>query len=97
VSDDKGSVTVEIFGHEYKIKGEVDVEYMSRLARHVDERMKEVAKGTPAVGSLAKIGILAALNIADELFRERDEKRRVMEDVEATTRRMRRKLEEIVP
>jgi cell division protein ZapA (FtsZ GTPase activity inhibitor) len=60
--------------------------------------MKEVAKGTPApVGSLAKIGILAALNIADELFRERDEKRRVMEDVEATTRRMRRKLEEIVP
>ncbi len=97
MSDEKDSVTVEIFGHEYKIKGEADVEYMTKLARHVDKRMKEVAKGTPAVGSLAKIGILAALNIADELFRERDEKRRVMEDVEATTLRMRRKLEEIVP
>jgi cell division protein ZapA len=96
VSDEKDSVTVEIFGHEYKIKGEADAEYMTQLARHVDRRMKEVAKGTP-VGSLAKIGILAALNIADELFRERDEKRRVMEDVETTTRRMRRKLEEIVP
>jgi cell division protein ZapA (FtsZ GTPase activity inhibitor) len=57
--------------------------------------MKEVAKGTP-VGSLAKIGILAALNIAEELFEERNEKRRVMEDVEATAGSMRRKLEEIV-
>ena len=97
MSGEKDSVTVEIYGQEYKIKGEEDGEYMAELARHVDKRMKEVAKGIPAAGSLAKISILAALNIADELFRERDEKRRVMEDVETTTRRMRRKLEEIVP
>lgn len=96
MSDEKGSVTIEIFGHEYKIKGEADPEYMTKLARYVDQRMKEVAQGT-SIGSLAKIGILAALNIADELFNERNEKRKVLEDVETTTRRMRRKLEEIVP
>lgn len=96
MSDDKGSITVEIFGHEYKIKGEADPEYMSEIARYVDKKMKEVAQGTP-VGSAAKIGILAALNIADELFRERREKRRAMEDVETATRRMRQKLEEIAP
>jgi cell division protein ZapA len=95
VSDQKGSVTIEIFGHEYRIKGEADPEYMAKIARYVDAKMKEVSQGA-SVGSLAKIGILAALNIADELFQERSEKQKITEDVEAATRRMRRKLEEIV-
>jgi cell division protein ZapA len=94
VSGEKDSVTVEIFGHEYKIKGHADPEYMTQLAQYVDRKMREIAQGTP-VGS-ARIGILAALNIADELFKERNEKREVMEDVDAATVRMRRKLEEIV-
>lgn len=94
--DDDGTITVEIFGHEYRIKGEADPEYMTQIARFVDTRMREVSKGTP-VGSLAKIGILAALNIADELFRERGEKQKITDDIEDATRRMRRKLEEIVP
>ena len=95
MSDQKGSVTIEIFGHEYRIRGETDPEYMAKIARYVDAKMKEVSKGT-SVGSLAKIGILAALNIADELFQERSEKQKITEDVEKATRRMRRKLEEIV-
>ncbi len=94
--DDDGTITVEIFGHEYRIKGDADPEYMTQIARFVDTRMREVSKGT-SVGSLAKIGILAALNIADELFKERGEKQRITDDIEDATRRMRRKLEEIVP
>ena len=94
--DDDGTITVEIFGHEYRIKGEADSEYMTQIARFVDTRMREVSKGA-SVGSLAKIGILAALNIADELFRERGEKQQITDDIENATRRMRRKLEEIAP
>jgi cell division protein ZapA len=94
VSSERDSVTVEIFGHEYKIKGHDDPEYMTQLAQYVDRKMREIAQGTP-VGS-ARIGILVALNIADELFKERNEKRRVMEDVDAAASKMRRKLEEIV-
>jgi len=37
------------------------------------------------------------LNIAEELFRVKTEKQKVLQDVETSTRRMRRKLEEIVP
>jgi cell division protein ZapA len=92
--DQKGSVTIEIFGHEYRIRGEANPEYMAEIARYVDTKMREVSQGTSA-GSLAKIGILAALNIADELFRERRDKQKITEDVETVTRRMRRKLEEI--
>jgi cell division protein ZapA len=95
VTDERDSVTVEIFGHDYRIRGDVDPDHITEIARYVDMKMKEVAQGTP-VGSLAKIGILAALNIAEELFKERNEKRRVMEDVETAACRMRRKLEEIV-
>ena len=96
MSDDKGSVTVEIFGQEYKIKGDTDPAHMAEVAQYVDGKMKELSQGAP-VGSLAKIGILAALNIADELFRERAEKRKIQDGIESATDRMRRKLEEIAP
>ncbi len=96
MSDEKDGVTVEIFGHEYKIRGNADPDYILEIAQYVDGKMKEVAHGTP-VGSLTKIAILAALNIAEELFRVKTEKQKVLQDVETSTRRMRRKLEEIVP
>ena len=96
MSEDKEGVTVDIFGHEYKIRGDADPGYILEIAQYVDGKMKEVAHGAPA-GSLTKIAILAALNIAEELFRERTEKQRFMQDVETSTSRMRRKLEEIVP
>jgi cell division protein ZapA len=96
VSGEKGSVTVEIFGQEYKIKGDADPVHMAEIAQYVDGKMKEVAQGA-AVGSLAKIGILAALNIADELFSERAEKQKIQEGITSARDRIRRKLEEIVP
>jgi len=96
VPDEKEGVTVDIFGHEYKIRGDADPGYILEIAQYVDGKMKDPAHGAPA-GSLTKIAILAALNIAEELFRERTEKQRFMQDVDTSTRRMRRKLEEIVP
>ena len=96
MSEEQDGVTVDIFGHEYKIRGDADSGYILEIAQYVDVKMKEVAHGAPA-GSLTKIAILAALNIAEELFRERTEKQKFVQDVETSTRRMRRKLEEIVP
>jgi cell division protein ZapA len=95
VSEEMG-VTVEIFGQEYKVRGDTDADRILEIAQYVDGKMKEVAHGAP-VGSLTKVAILAALNIAEELFRERTEKQKLVQNVETSTRRMRRKLEEIVP
>ena len=94
--DEKGGVTVEIFGQEYKVRGDANSDEILEIAQYVDGKMKEVAHGAPQ-GSLTRIAILAALNIAEELFRERTEKQKYVQDVETSTRRMRRKLEEIVP
>ena len=68
------SVTVSIFGKEYTLRGAADVEYVQEVAAYVDQRMNEVARGTP-VASTARVAILAAVNIADELFREQRRRR----------------------
>lgn len=67
---DPRSVTVTIYGHEYTLKGEAEPEYVEKVAEFVDRKMREVAEGSALV-STTKIAMLAAINIADELFRER--------------------------
>lgn len=73
---------VNIYGTEYPIKGEVDADYIRQVAEYVDRKMREVDQTTAAKSSL-KVAILAALNIADELFREREEKAGVTQSLEA--------------
>lgn len=65
------SVTVKIFGSEYTLKGTADPEYVLKVAAFVNDRMNEVARGS-SVASTAKVAILAAVNIADELFRSQE-------------------------
>ena len=67
------SVTVNIFGQEYTLKGDADSDYVLKVAKFVDERMNEVARNA-SVASTAKVAILAAVNIADELFREQQKR-----------------------
>jgi cell division protein ZapA len=67
------STTVEIFGQTYNVRGNGDPDYLAELARFVDNRMREVAAQVATVDPL-KIAILAALNIADEFSRFRDQR-----------------------
>jgi cell division protein ZapA len=64
-------IPVEIHGQRYPIRTSLEPEYVSRLALYVDEKMRAAAEQTPASDSL-RLAVLAALNIADELFRCRD-------------------------
>jgi cell division protein ZapA len=70
---EKMSVTVSIFGQAYTLKGGADPDYVQDVAAFVDERMKEVAENASA-SSTTKVAILAAVNIADELFREQQKR-----------------------
>lgn len=67
------SVKVDIFGKTYTLKGDADSDYVQKVAAFVDERMNEVA-GNSSVASTEKVAILAAVNIADELFREQQKR-----------------------
>ena len=61
-------VSVEIRGQRYPISSTLDAEYVTGLAAYVDEKMRAAADSSPAGDSL-RLAVLAALNIADELFR----------------------------
>jgi cell division protein ZapA len=59
-------VKTEIFGQMYTIRGELDEDYVLKLANFVDEKMRAVAGATSTVDT-QKVAVLAALAIADEL------------------------------
>jgi len=67
------SIRVNIFGTEYPIKGDADPAYIEKISQFVDAKMKEVSKQLSSP-SMTKVAILAAMNIADELFQERVER-----------------------
>jgi cell division protein ZapA len=64
-------IPVEIHGQRYPIRSDLDPEYVARLATYVDEKIRAASDATPS-GDLLRLTIIAALNIADELFRCRD-------------------------
>lgn len=74
-------VKVTIFGSEYVLKGDSPPEHMQRVAALVDQKMQEINK-SGAIKSNLKLAILAALNIADEYFKVRDEILRQTESAE---------------
>src|ERR1051325_10996014 len=67
LSTEAGSVRVSIFNQSYSLRAaDGDGEHVLRVARLVDERMRAVADGL-AVHDVAKVAVLTALNLADEL------------------------------
>ena len=64
-------VSVEIHGQRYPIRSSLDQEYVMRLAAFVDQQIAAAAESTPTSDS-HRLAVLAALNIADELFRMRE-------------------------
>jgi len=77
--NDKKSIRVTIYGAEYPIRGNASVEYIQKVAEFVDLKMREVEQELP-FKSTAKVAILAALNITDELFREKDAREKVLRE-----------------
>ncbi|MDX1632118.1 MAG: cell division protein ZapA [Thermoanaerobaculia bacterium] len=65
--DQSTKTEVEIFGSVYTVRAGHDPEHLQELAAKVDRDMREIASRISTVDT-AKIAILAALNIADELF-----------------------------
>jgi len=66
------TVKVQIFGQTYSITGELEGDYVRRLAAYVDEKMRTIASLTATIDT-QKAAVLAALAIADELHGLRKE------------------------
>jgi cell division protein ZapA len=76
-------VKVTIYGQEYTIKAPADATYIKNIAEYVDMKMREVQDelSTPQVP--AKVAILAAMNISDDLFSAKQGRETIKDDVES--------------
>lgn len=82
----QGGVRVEIYDQEYHMRGDLDAEYLQKLAKFLDARMRWIAARTHTVDSL-RVAVLAALNIADDYHQ-------LKAQFEETTQRVDQKVEE---
>jgi cell division protein ZapA len=64
-------VPVFILGQRYPIRSTLEPAYIVELAGYVEEKMKAAAEAGTAHDTL-RLAVLAALNIADEMFRCRE-------------------------
>lgn len=65
-------VTVEIHGQRYAVKSDLDKVYIGELAKYLDQKMTLAADELSSADTL-RVAIIAALNLADELYRARAE------------------------
>jgi len=66
----KRSVVVHIAGQRYVVRSDADEAYVQKLAGYLNERILEVQQSSKPV-STQSLAVLAALNIAGDLFQER--------------------------
>ncbi len=93
--DGKNVVQVQIMGQQYSIRDEADQAYILDVAQYVDKKMRDLTKMLP-VASISKVAILASLQIADELFKERANKERVGTDVNGRAAELAKRLDEVL-
>ncbi len=69
----KQSVKVDIFGNDYILKADTDDRHIHKVADLVDQKMREVSLSTNSKNT-TNIAILAALNLADEYLKIKDDR-----------------------
>ena len=79
------NIAVTIAGQEYTLVASEEERYIRKVAAHVDEKVQEVQEGGKV--SLINSTILAAINIADEYYKE-------LESMENLRRQLKDALEE---
>jgi len=78
-------IEIKVFGQTYTVKTDAEENYIQEVAKHVNEKMEEVLRKTKSVSTL-NVAILTALNIADDLLKEREKRIALLREIEAKSR-----------
>jgi cell division protein ZapA len=89
MSDVRHVVKVSIVGEEYSIRSDGTPEHTRAVATYLDQAIRKVVASTPLI-EVQKAAILAALQITDELFRERVSARTAEESIRSLNAEVRR-------
>jgi cell division protein ZapA (FtsZ GTPase activity inhibitor) len=86
MTTDKKSIKVKIFGSEYPLRGESE-EFTRRVATYVDEMISTIHAKLPDQPTLT-VAVLSALNITEDLLKEREKARGLSALVEGEVGKM---------
>jgi cell division protein ZapA len=78
-------VEIKVFGQTYTVKTDAEEDYIQEVAKYVNEKMEEVLRKTKSVSTL-NVAILTALNVADDLLREREKRTALLREVETKSK-----------
>ena len=87
MADRDERVSVTILGTKYRVVSDRDEAYVHELAEYVNQKLDRFVRG-PGSTPLQQRIILAALNIADELFRARTERRDLLKEIGSRSERL---------
>ena len=73
-------VEIKVFGQTFSVKTDAEEDHLQAVARYVNEKMEEVLKKTKSVSTL-NVAILTALNIADDLLKEKEQRKALVKEV----------------
>ena len=83
---ERKSIRVKIFGSEYPLRGESE-EFTRKVASHVDEMINTIHNKIPEQPTLT-VAVLSALNVTEDLFKEREQGNVLKQKVEAEIAKM---------
>lgn len=92
MTTDRKSIRVKIFGSEYPLRGESE-EFTRRVASYVNDTINAIHKKIPEQPTLTA-AVLSALNITEDLLKERDRSQMLAALVEDEVNRMNSYLDE---
>jgi len=73
-------VEIKVFGQTFTVKSDSEEAHIQEVARYVNEKIDEILKKTRTVSSL-NVAVLTALNIADDLLKEREKRIALLKEV----------------
>ena len=85
-------VEIKILGQTYTVKTDAEEDYIYEVAQYVTEKMDEVLKKTKSVSTL-NVAILTALNIADDLLKEKEKRKGLLKEVEMKSKDLMEKID----
>src|SRR3989304_6152797 len=80
-------VKIKIAGEEYTVRGDTDDQTILQIADYVNRKIGEVAQKAPHQ-TTSRVTVLAALNMAEELFKERKNRQRELLEYETKANRL---------
>jgi cell division protein ZapA len=85
-------VEIKVFGQTYTVKSDAEEDHIQEVAQYVNEKIDDVLKKTKSISSL-NVAILTALNLADDLLKEKERRAALLRAIERKSKELTEKID----